>query len=103
MDLPDYVFEPGYRLMPVEELGAFVAREKHLPNVPAAAEMREKGLNVGEFQMKLLEKIEELTLYTVEQARAMREKDAAISSLTARLSALEESMRRSTAEAGGKK
>ncbi len=69
---PDYVFEPDCKLMTVEELGRFVGKEKHLPNIPNAAEIREKGLNLSEFQMKLLEKIEELTLYTVEQAKTIK-------------------------------
>jgi hypothetical protein len=65
LNAPDYVFEPGYGLMPLVELQAFIAREKHLPNVPSAREVREQGLNLSQFQMRLLEKIEELALYTL--------------------------------------
>jgi hypothetical protein len=82
IEIPDYVFEPDYRLMPIQQLEKYIAREKHLPNVPAASEIRETGLNHTEFQMKLLEKIEELTIYTVQQAKTIRE-------LQARLAALE--------------
>jgi hypothetical protein len=99
--VPDYVFEPAYKLMSIEELQRFVQKEKHLPNVPNAEVIKQKGLNLGEFQMKLLEKIEELTLYTVEQAKANKEqraalerKDAEIATLSARLAALEETMER---------
>jgi hypothetical protein len=99
--VPDYVFEPGYRLMPVEELQKYLAREKHLPNMPNAGEIREKGLKLGEYQMKLLEKIEELTLYTVQQAKTIREqqtalerKDGKIESLNARLAAVEQILER---------
>jgi hypothetical protein len=99
VELPDYVFEPEYRLMPVADLEKFLAREKHLPNVPSASEIKEKGLSLSDFQMKLLEKIEELTLYTVQQAKTIREqqqagetKDARISGLEARLAALEQVM-----------
>jgi len=67
--VPDYVFEPDFRLMPLSELEQYVKTEKHLPNIPNASEIKEKGVNLGEFQMKLLEKIEELTLYTVAQAK----------------------------------
>jgi hypothetical protein len=81
IELPDYVFESNYDLMPIQELERFVAREKHLPNVPKASEIREKGLNLSDFQMKLLEKIEELTLYTAQQARALDRKDTEISAL----------------------
>ncbi len=64
---PDYVFEDGYRLMSLGELKEYVALEKHLPNVPSSEEIRKNGLNLSQFQMRLLEKIEELTLYTLEQ------------------------------------
>ncbi|MCP3995893.1 MAG: hypothetical protein GY722_12640 [bacterium] len=67
LEVPDYVFAPDYRLPPLGEVAEFVAREKHLPGIPSAAKIRENGLNLAQFQMKLLEKIEELTLYTLEQ------------------------------------
>jgi hypothetical protein len=67
LNVPDYVFEPGYELMPLAELKAFIEREQHLPNVPDRDEVKAKGLNLSEFQMRLLEKVEELTLYTVRQ------------------------------------
>jgi trimeric autotransporter adhesin len=93
-EVPDYVFEPDYHLMPVEELQRYLEREKHLPNIPNAAEIKDIGLNLADFQMKLLEKIEELTLYAMQQARMIREqqitlkqKDAEISDVTARLTA----------------
>jgi hypothetical protein len=88
--VPDYVFEPDYKLMPIEELQRYMEKEKHLPNVPNAGEIKEKGLNLGEFQMKLLEKIEELALYSVQQAKAIDRKDAEIATLSARLAALEQ-------------
>jgi hypothetical protein len=94
MELPDFVFESNYDLMPIRELERFIAREKHLPNVPKASEIREKGLNLSEFQMKLLEKIEELTLYTVQQAKVIGQKDAEITALNARLAALEQAVER---------
>ena len=65
---PDYVFEPDYPLMPLAELREFIAREGHLPNVPSDAEVKRTGqINLSQFQLRLLEKIEELTLYTLEQ------------------------------------
>ena len=67
LNAPDYVFEPSYKLMPLEELRKFVSQDKHLPNVPNAREVKEKGLNLSQFQMRLLEKVEELTLYTLSQ------------------------------------
>jgi trimeric autotransporter adhesin len=93
-EMPDYVFEPNYPLMPVEALGDYVAKVKHLPNVPSAAEVKLNGLNLGQFQSRLLEKIEELTLYTVQQAKANRQQGVVLAQqravLTNQQSALEQ-------------
>ena len=53
--------------MSIEELSQYIAQEKHLPGVPTAQEITDGGLNLSEFQMTLLEKIEELTLYVLAQ------------------------------------
>ncbi len=87
--VPDYVFDSDYKLMPIEELQKYVQEQRHLPNVPNAGEIRENGINLGDFQLKLLQKIEELTLYTVQQATTIREQDNSIRELKARLAALE--------------
>lgn len=63
---PDYVFEPGYALMPLEELDAFVRANGHLPNVQEAAHMCDEGMNISETSVLLLEKVEELTLYILQ-------------------------------------
>lgn len=89
LNAPDYVFEPDYRLMPLPELKAYVAREKRLPNVPSAGEIKQQGLDLSQFQMRLLEKVEELTLYVLEQHEeiaALQERNAR---LEARLAAVE--------------
>jgi len=67
LNVPDYVFDEGHPLMPLDELREFVVREKHLPNIPSADEIKKHGLSLSDFQMKLLEKIEELTLHTLAQ------------------------------------
>jgi hypothetical protein len=67
LNVPDYVFESDYVLMPLDDLRAFIAQEKHLPNVSSRDDIKKNGLNVSQFQMTLLEKVEELTLYTLEQ------------------------------------
>jgi hypothetical protein len=89
LNAPDYVFEPSYRLMPLVELREFVSREKHLPNVPAAANIKQEGLNLSQFQMRLLEKIEELALYTLEQEEDLQSLRDENRELKARLEALE--------------
>lgn len=65
-DWADYVFEPNYSLMPLNEVEQFVKENKHLPNVPSAEEMVEKGVEVGQTSKMFMEKIEELTLYMIE-------------------------------------
>ncbi|MEZ5593874.1 MAG: hypothetical protein R3F53_25475 [Gammaproteobacteria bacterium] len=64
---PDYVFVPGYSLMPLEQLSAFVSENGHLPDIPSAAQTAQDGLNMSQLQLKLLQKVEELTLYTLQQ------------------------------------
>jgi hypothetical protein len=69
---PDYVFNPQYKLMPLHELQDFVNAKRHLPEIPSAQEVGESGLNMTEFQVKLLKKVEELTLYTLQQQEEIK-------------------------------
>jgi hypothetical protein len=78
---PDYVFDPGYELMPLAELEEFIARERHLPNVPNAAEVEKNGINVNDFPMALLEKIEELALHTIAQQKTIDALQAEVAQL----------------------
>lgn len=83
LNVPDYVFEDGYNLMPIDQLARFIATENHLPNVPTEEEVHRNGVDLGAFQMRLLEKIEELTLYTLQQQeqidQLLAERDAGAS------------------------
>ena len=63
----DFVFEEDYALPTMEEVEKHIKEKKHLPEIASAKEMEKEGVNVGEFQIKLLQKIEELTLYSIEQ------------------------------------
>jgi hypothetical protein len=63
----DYVFEPEYKLMPLTDLEKYLQKHKHLPDFPSATEFSEKGQNLGKTDDLLLRKIEELTLYIIEQ------------------------------------
>lgn len=63
----DFVFESDYLLKPLSDVESFIKENKHLPEIPSEKEMIENGLNVNEMQIKLLQKIEELTLYVIEQ------------------------------------
>ncbi len=62
---PDYVFKEGYDLKSLEEVQNYIKTHGHLPNIPSAQEMEANGIQLGEMNMKLLEKIEELTLYII--------------------------------------
>jgi hypothetical protein len=63
----DYVFDSGYRLSSLEQLEAYVRKEHHLPGIASAAQMQQEGVNLGDNQTQLLAKIEELTLYIIQQ------------------------------------
>ena len=63
---PDYVFDDQYHLSSLEEVEKFIAQNKHLPNIPSAKEVEENGLHIGDVQKRMMEKIEELTLYMIE-------------------------------------
>jgi len=63
---PDYVFENSYALPTLDEVKSYIDENKHLPEVPSAKEMEAKGIDVGEMNMLLLKKVEELTLYLIE-------------------------------------
>ncbi len=65
-DWADYVFAPGYRLTPLKDVAKFVEKNHHLPNVPSATEVVKNGVDLAAMDAKLLEKIEELTLYIIE-------------------------------------
>ncbi len=63
---PDYVFDNKYKLQTLEEIEQYIIKNKHLPGIASAAEIQTNGLKVGELQGKMMEKIEELTLYIIE-------------------------------------
>jgi hypothetical protein len=63
---PDYVFEPTYDLKPLAEIETYIKENKHLPEVPSAKEMEANGVQLGEMNMLLLKKVEELTLYLID-------------------------------------
>ncbi len=78
---PDYVFEEEYDLPTLESIEKFIKSEKHLPEIPSAAEMEENGVELGTMNMLLLKKIEELTLYTLEQESKLEDQSNQIQKL----------------------
>lgn len=68
---PDYVFEKNYPLMPLKEVEAYISQHKHLPEVPSQNTVQEEGINLGEMNKILIQKVEELTLYLIEQQKQL--------------------------------
>ncbi len=68
---PDYVFENNYKKLSLNELEQFVKENKHLPNIPSAKEIEKDGQMLGDLQRKMMEKIEELSLYIIDQNKAI--------------------------------
>jgi hypothetical protein len=65
----DYVFDKKYKLPLLSDVEKFIDQNKHLPNIPSAAEIEKNGLYLGDTQKRMMEKIEELTLYIIQQQK----------------------------------
>ncbi|MDO9633908.1 MAG: hypothetical protein Q7J05_02535 [Paludibacter sp.] len=70
---PDFVFEKDYNLRDLKEVRNFISQNGHLPEIPTAEDVKENGIDVAELQIKLLLKIEELTLYVIQQQEKIEE------------------------------
>lgn len=86
---PDYVFEKDYNLTPLKDLEAYIARHKHLPEVPSAQEMEANGLYLKEMNLLLLKKVEELTLHMIQMEKKLEKADAQNKTLETRITQLE--------------
>jgi trimeric autotransporter adhesin len=82
---PDYVFQPEYKLMSLKEVDSYIQENGHLPNVPDAATVAEEGINLGDMTKTLVEKVEELTLYMIEQQKVIEQQQAQIDALKAQV------------------
>lgn len=67
----DFVFDSTYKLLSLESLDQYIKQNKHLPEIASAAEMKRDGINLSEMNIKLLQKMEEMTLYMIEQNNRM--------------------------------
>ena len=81
----DFVFEPTYKLADLTELEKFVKTNKHLPEIPTAKEMVENGVNLGGLNIKLLQKVEELTLHLIEKDKQLNVQGGQVIKLEAKL------------------
>ncbi len=84
----DYVFEKNYDLMPLKNVEEYIAKHKHLPGIESADELAKNGLDIADMQSKHMAKIEELTLYIIEQNKAIEKNNKDIEELKKQLQLL---------------
>lgn len=77
----DFVFDKDYKLPSLAEVEAHINEHKHLPDIPSEKQVKEEGINLAEMQAKLLQKIEELTLYVIKQEKEIEKQQNDISYL----------------------
>lgn len=85
----DFVFEDDYNLMSLKDLDNYIQENKHLPEIPTTEEVEANGISVGEMNAKLLQKIEELTLYMIQQEETINSQQNLIKELLERVEKLE--------------
>lgn len=81
----DFVFDKDYQLPTLQEVEKHINLHKHLPDIPSEKEVKEKGVSLGEMQAKLLQKIEELTLYVIKQDKTIQQQGVLIEKLQDKL------------------
>ncbi|MFC7526823.1 hypothetical protein ACFQRK_22895 [Parapedobacter sp. GCM10030251] len=84
ISVPDYVFEPDYKLSTLAEIEAYVRQHKHLPEIPSAKDIEQDGLNLAEMNLLLLKKVEELTLHLIEVTKRLEQVESNNKELTAK-------------------
>lgn len=82
---PDYVFQPSYRLTSLDSLKTYIRTNSHLPEVPTGEEVKSQGQDLGANQALLLKKVEELTLYVIQQNDQLAAQQKEIDQLKQRL------------------
>ncbi len=88
----DFVFDDDYSLRDLNEVESFINDNKHLPGIPSAAQMEANGVNLAEMNKLLLMKVEELTLYVIEQESRLKVKEDEVNALMGEFQELKENM-----------
>ena len=78
---PDFVFGKDYKLPSLEEIDMYIKANGHLMNIPSAIKVMESGIKLGEMNAKLLQKIEELTLYSIDQQKQIEKLEKSFNNL----------------------
>lgn len=81
----DFVFKKDYRLRPLSEVETHIAQYSSLPEMPTESEVNANGVDLARMNVKLLQKVEELTLYIIDQEKKMQEQETRISDLENRI------------------
>lgn len=81
---PDYVFKPKYNLPSLLEVEAYIDKNQHLPDMPSETEVTKNGINLGEIVKVQTKKIQELTLYAIDQEKRIATLETALSKLASK-------------------
>jgi hypothetical protein len=92
----DFVFQPSYKLRTLGEVEQFIKANHHLPEIPTAKEVKENGVGLGEMNAKLLQKVEELTLYLIEKDKENKIQDSKIKLLEEEIERIKESQQKNS-------
>ncbi|WP_158800293.1 hypothetical protein [Pedobacter sp. L105] len=84
----DYVFKKEYLLLPLSEVQTYIDKNQHLPDMPSESELVKSGLNVGEMNKILTKKVEELTLYLIENQKELQELEQEVKLLNKKVDTL---------------
>ena len=89
----DYVFEDGYDLVRLREIERYINTHGHLPEVPTTKEVQENGIELGQMNVLLLKKIEELTLHLIEKEHQVQKLQEQYDALQSKISSIEEAIK----------
>ncbi|THU40049.1 hypothetical protein FAM09_09195 [Niastella caeni] len=87
---PDYVFDSTYQLPTLQQVETYIKQNHHLPEVPSEAEVKKDGINLREHHVILLKKVEELTLYAIEQNKKQQEQNERLKQLEEKMAVMME-------------
>lgn len=90
---PDYVFSPSYKLPSLDEVELFTKKHSHLPEIPSAKEIEKEGQDLGEMNRLLLKKVEELTLYLIEERKTNIDQGAQLKQLQEEINQLKKNLK----------
>jgi hypothetical protein len=98
----DYVFHANYRLRPLSEVEAYIQQNHHLPEVPSEEEVKKDGIDLGNNQATLLKKVEELTLYLIDQNKKLQDVEKEMKEMKKENLQLKQQVKQLAAQKAGK-